>query len=101
MFSRFIDQEWHRLAETPDFAAFSMATAGVLVRHDPTCGEGVVAWVDDYHNRFGLLPAIWFADETGAVDMAAFNTYRVTRVVTASWNCSADDGGDDRVAPTE
>ena len=101
MFSRFIDEEWHRLAETAEYGAFCERTAGAPVRHDTTRGEGVVSWVDGYHARFGDLPAVWFADESGKVDAPAYNTYQATRIVRASWNCSADPGGDgDFTAPT-
>lgn len=99
MFSRFIDEEWHRLAEAPDYADFCEQTAGVVVCHDPACGEGVVTWLDGYHDRYGELPAVWFADEAGVVDTAAYESYRTTRAVSASWNCSASTGDPD-VAPT-
>jgi hypothetical protein len=101
MFSAFIDEEWHRLAESAQYGAFCESAAGVVVRHDPTCGAGVVTWVDGYHARFGELPAVWFADVSGVVDAAAYEEYRATRVVRASWNCSADGGGDsDFTVPT-
>jgi hypothetical protein len=71
------------------------------MRHDATSGEGVVTWVQDYHERYGMLPAAWFADESGGVDRAAFGAYLATRTVRASWNCTADTGGDgDFTAPT-
>jgi hypothetical protein len=94
MFSRFIDEEWHRLAETLEYIAFCERTAAGVVRHDPTCGEGVVTWVDSYHERHGPLPVVWFADEAGVVDTAAYDAYLATRTVRASWNCTADTGGD-------
>lgn len=95
MFSRFIDAEWHRLAQTIEYPRFCRDTAGTLVTHDPTCGEGTVSWLDLYHERFGPLPAAWFADETGQVDVDAFRAYRDSGTVVASWNCSADTGDGD------
>jgi hypothetical protein len=94
MFSRFIDEQWHRLAESSEYAEFCRASAGAPVVHDPTCGEGEVAWLDLYHDRFGPLPAVWFADEAGRIDRTAYESYRGSGTVHASWNCSADTGGD-------
>lgn len=92
MFSQFIDAEWHQFAKSADYARFCDQTAGRLITHDPTCGEGEVAWLGLYHERFGALPASWFADENGTVDAEAYATYLDTHTVRASWNCSATTG---------
>lgn len=95
MFSQFIDAEWHRLVETADYADFCDRAAGRLVTHDPADGEGEVAWLGLYHERFGVLPDAWFADEHGVVDTEAYASYRDTLTVRASWNCTATTGDPD------
>jgi hypothetical protein len=90
MFSTFIDKEWHRLAETADYDDFCRDAVGRVVAHLPICGEGEVAWLNDYHELWGALPPVWFADETGVVDSSSYGRYLDTRTVHASWNCSPD-----------
>lgn len=88
MFSKFIDAEWHRLAETADYSDFCRQSAGRPVAHAPINGEGEVTWIGMYHEQFGALPSAWFADETGAVDAEAYGEYLDTYTVRASWNCT-------------
>jgi hypothetical protein len=94
MFSAFIDAEWHRLAETPEYAEFCQQAVGGSVKHAPINGEGEITWLDLYHEKFGQLPAAWFADKNGIVDTAAFAQYLDTRTVRASWNCTPDTSAD-------
>ena len=63
MFSIFIDVQWHRLMQAPDYAEFCMRSVGQHVGHAPIDGEGEIRWVDMYHHQFGTLTAPWFADE--------------------------------------
>jgi hypothetical protein len=90
MFSILIDDEWHKLVADPDaYAAFCETTVGHHVAHVEGTDSGEVSWIADYHRQWGELPTIWFTDETGVVDQTAYDLYRRTRTVTASWNCSA------------
>jgi hypothetical protein len=97
MFSAFIDAEWHRLMETPDYPDFCMRSVGQHVGHAPSLdGEGEIPWIDVYHQLFGALPGAWFADETGVVDTDSMATYLDTQTVRASWNCSPTSGDPDK-----
>jgi hypothetical protein len=89
MFSAYIDAEWHRFASSDGYPAFCEQAAGRRVTHDGTCGEGAVAWVELYHQAYGALPAVWFADDDGVVDDGAYARYVDTRTVHGSWNCTA------------
>jgi hypothetical protein len=96
MFSKCIDAQWHRLAETADYSRFCMQAAGQPITHAPINGEGEVTWLPAYHERFGALTPAWFADEDGSVDSSAYGAYLDTQTVRASWNCQptgGDDGG--------
>lgn len=101
MFSGRIDAAWHRLAGDPDaHAAFARRHAGVPVAHRPGAGAGPVGWIEDYEAAYGPLPAVWFTDEAGRLDEAAYAAYRSGAGVRASWNCAPSGGdGDDDVAP--
>lgn len=90
MFSGAIDAEWHELADSPEFAAFSIEHAGAVARHVEGHGEGYVTWVSAYEESYGPLPELWFTDENGTVDEAALAAYRETGKVWASWNCGPD-----------
>ncbi|MFN2495097.1 MAG: hypothetical protein ABR608_04205 [Pseudonocardiaceae bacterium] len=102
MFSRCIDAEWHRMLAEPGYDQFCLDTIGRSVGHVREPGHGVVAWVASYHDRFGTLPAVWFADEHGSVDQDAYGRYQVGRTtgqaspVVTAWDCTPTTGdGDD------
>lgn len=101
MFSRCIDAEWHRMLAEPDYEEFCLGTVGRRVGHAKKPGHGEVCWVDTYHDRFGTLPAVWFADEDGNVDYGAYAHYRAglatgqpSPIVTA-WDCIPTTGDED------
>jgi hypothetical protein len=96
MFSTFIDAEWHRLMQTPDYPEFCMRSVGQYVGHAPIDGEGEIRWVGMYHHQFGALPAAWFADENGVVETGALVRYLDTQTVRASWNCQPTTGDPDK-----
>ena len=102
MFSRRIDAEWHRMLAKPGYAKFCLDTIGRRVGHAKGRGYGVVSWVDTYHDRFGTLPAVWFADDDGNVDWEAYARYQADRTagrpshVVTAWDCTPTTGdGDD------
>lgn len=106
MFSRYIDAVWHRAIGTPDYDAFCVTAVGHPVGHVEEPGRGVVSWVELYHERYGTLPAVWFADEHGTVDTDSYGRYLATRMpvpgappaapfVTA-WDCTPTTGDPDR-----
>ncbi|GIG55729.1 hypothetical protein Lfu02_01010 [Longispora fulva] len=103
MFSAFIDAEWHRLLGTGAYDGFCDQLVGHPVGHREDAGYGQITWVQRYHEQFGPLPAEWFADAAGTIDHSAYDAYRSTGAVTASWNCSpASDGdGDHHTEPTK
>ncbi len=98
MFSGAIDAEWHELAGTAEFAEFSIEHAGAVARHVEGRGEGYATWVTAYEEQYGPLPKLWFTNENGEVDEAAFAAYQETGKVWASWKCGPDftaDNGTD------
>lgn len=88
MFSKFIDAEWHRLMENADYTRFCMESVGHPVGHKEGPGYGVVSWIDLYHERFGTLPAAWFASAEGVVDMAAYESYMDNRSTSGAFKCA-------------
>jgi hypothetical protein len=84
MFSRFIGDVWCQLSETPGYEGFCLRYAGAPVRYDQPSQGGMTTWLDAYHDRFGVLPAIWFADERGQVDVVAYARYVDTRTIEPS-----------------
>ncbi|WP_372412082.1 hypothetical protein [Streptomyces luteireticuli] len=96
MFSGRIDAAWHRLNDDPQACAqFCTDHAGRQVTHVSTLGRGFVQWTSDYEARFGALPVIWFAAATGSINQAAYELYRSTGRVEASWNCGPGGGDGD------
>lgn len=101
MFSRCVDAEWHRMLAKPGYDEFCLDTVGRRVGHAEDLGYGVVAWVDTYHNWFGTLPPVWFADEHGNVDRDAYARYRAGRAagrpgpVVTAWDCTPTTGDGD------
>ena len=95
MFSAFIDAEWHQMMDNDPagYAEFCQTAVGHPVGHAPINGAGPIAWLDVYHERFGVLTPAWFADKHGVVDASAYDRYLDTREVSACWNCSPDTGG--------
>ena len=102
MFSRYIDEKWHRLIDNPDhYGTFCTQHAGAPVRHLRVVGEGPVGWVPLYERAYGQLPEVWFADADGVVDEGLLAAYRRTGTVVTGWDCcparpdheDADDGG--------
>jgi hypothetical protein len=101
MFSIFIDAQWHRLMQAPDYAEFCMRSVGQYVGHAPIDGQGEIRWVDMYDHQFGTLTAPWFADENGVVDAEALVRYLGTRTVRASWKCEPTTGDPDKRTRTK
>ncbi|MBD0712345.1 hypothetical protein BU197_29575 [Streptomyces sp. CBMA291] len=100
MFSRAVDAVWHRMLGTSEGVAFGVEHAGAVLGHRAVRGSGVVGWVGAYEEAYGPLPEVWFADERGVVDRAAFARYRETGTVVAEWDCvptTGDADGDDAV----
>ncbi|MBV6696255.1 hypothetical protein KV557_03820 [Kitasatospora aureofaciens] len=96
MFSGAIDAAWHRLAgDKAAHIAFTTAHAGFALTHVEDAGSGDVAWVAEYENAYGPLPMVWFTNESGVVDTAAWHRYRDAGQVWASWKCGPVGGGDD------
>lgn len=102
MFSGAIDAEWHRMLNTPEYAAFCIKHAGALIGHAECQAEGPISWVPAYEEMFGPLPELWFTDADGVVGTTVLARYRETGVVVAEWDCTpttGDGDGDDGVAP--
>ncbi|HEV3157138.1 MAG TPA: hypothetical protein VGZ00_07280 [Candidatus Baltobacteraceae bacterium] len=85
----FIDTVWHRtLADRTTFDAWTINLVDEKVEHVPNPGEGVLSWVPTYERLFGPLPQIWFANPQGIVDHLAYDRYRRTGNIYASWQCA-------------
>ncbi len=103
MFSRCVDAEWHRMLAEPGYDEFCLCTIGRRVGHVEDAGHGVVSWLDTYHDWFGTLAAVWFADGDGTVDRDAYARYQAGRtvagqsgLVVTAWDCTPTTGdGDD------
>ncbi|MCD9145913.1 hypothetical protein [Streptomyces albireticuli] len=96
MFSGRIDEAWHRLSDDRQaYAQFCTDNAGRQVTHVSTLGRGPIQWTSDYEARFGALPVIWFAATTGSINQAAYELYRSTGRIEASWNCGPGGGDGD------
>ncbi|MGW2491940.1 hypothetical protein ACWCV9_32605 [Streptomyces sp. NPDC001606] len=101
MFSPAVDAEWHRMLDTPDYAAFSAERAGTVLGHREAQGYGPIGWVAAYEEAYGPLHEIWFTDAEGVLDESALARYRETGTVVAEWDCSPTSGdGDDEAAPS-
>ncbi|WP_448330769.1 hypothetical protein [Streptomyces sp. DSM 41534] len=102
MFSARVDAAWHHLATDPaDLASFCHRFAGTPIGHAPVKGAGRVDWIDEYTDRFGALPAVWFADASGKIDAEILSRYERTGTVVTNWDCSpvpSGGEGDDEVA---
>ncbi|MGH8887303.1 MAG: hypothetical protein ACRDYX_19485 [Egibacteraceae bacterium] len=89
--SKAIDDVWHALLTERDaYERFSMAACGRVIAHRPNEGEGSVAWTREYESRFGMLDPIWFTDQSGVLDRAAYERYLDTGRFKASWDCSPE-----------
>ena len=88
MFSRFIDNEWHRLEKSSDeYSEFCSKRFGRFIEHRQSAGSGRIEWVDAYEQRFGNLSPLWFANDKGQVDFARYTSYEQTHKVIACWDC--------------
>lgn len=89
MFSPCIDAEWHALISDPVAYEKFCKDAGTSVwGHKAASGVSVIEWVPEYHDRWGDLPRLWFADATGRVDEGKYQEYFASKVVEASWDCT-------------
>jgi len=89
MFSGAIDAVWHDLLADREAYDRFLAEASIPERfgHEPGEGFGVIQWVNEYHEQFGRLDAIWFTDAKGQLDRATYDTYLTTKTVVVAWNC--------------
>ncbi|WP_137994122.1 hypothetical protein [Streptomyces vilmorinianum] len=99
MFSRAVDAEWHRMLGSPEYAAFCTDNAGAVLGHREMSGTGPIGWVAAYEEAYGPLPEIWFTDDKGVLDEAAFARYKETGTVVAEWDCGPTTGDGDDVVP--
>ncbi|MEC1600702.1 MULTISPECIES: hypothetical protein [Bacillus subtilis group] len=82
MFSKFIDEVWHDLIENSpeEYNALSTSACGMIVSHVAVANHGKpteeILWINEYENRFGKLPPIWFMDEEGNIDEDIYNEYK-------------------------
>lgn len=89
--SRAVDDVWHALlTDRGAYERFSMAACGRLIAHRPNQGEGAVAWTREHESRFGTLDPIWFTDQAGVLDRAAYEQYLGAGQFKASWDCSPE-----------
>lgn len=88
MFSPAIDVVWHGLVRNGGrYHAFCAASGIEPLGHIEAMGRGAVAWVDEYHERFGELPDIWFRDASGSLNDVLHGEYLKTGKVHACWDC--------------
>jgi hypothetical protein len=84
-----IDQAWHDLMVNPSaYADFTDSAVGSSVDHLENKGEGIIEWVDIYHEKFGALPAVWFVSPLEFFDSELYDRYQRTRVLEMSWDCA-------------
>ncbi|HKX33391.1 MAG TPA: hypothetical protein VJ302_37280 [Blastocatellia bacterium] len=89
-----VDKVWHDLLNRPDeYLAFCNEVLGErrAIGHGPIKGTGPVEWVADYEAIFGDLPSIWCFRANGEHDAQAYEQYRKTGILYASWDCSAQE----------
>ncbi|WP_344102173.1 hypothetical protein [Nocardiopsis rhodophaea] len=75
MFSAYIDAEWHRMLGTKEYRALCREAVGHRVCHVTAPGSGTPSWLNLYHERYGTLPSVWFADRNGTVDQELYGHY--------------------------
>ncbi|GAA3982022.1 hypothetical protein FOF52_03900 [Thermobifida alba] len=104
MFSAYIDAEWHRLLGSREYEALCLEAVGRLVGHRADAGQGTPSWLEVYHERYGNLPRVWFADAEGTVDEEMYKRYLATRVsgqraeqrpLIVSWDCTPTTNDED------
>ncbi|WP_156418537.1 hypothetical protein [Aureimonas sp. D3] len=83
MFSDYIDDVWHdMMADREAYDEFARTNWGQLVEHHEfEEGDAVYAeipWVKDYEQKFGKLPAVWFARSDGSIDTELQTEYQET-----------------------
>ncbi|MCY9784142.1 hypothetical protein KIK06_09575 [Nocardiopsis sp. EMB25] len=95
MFSAYIDAEWHRLLGTPEYETLCRQAVGHGVGHRPDAGSGTPSWIAAYHERFGRLPAVWFAAADGSVDTALRRDYLNGVPFVTAWDCTPTTNDED------
>ncbi|MBB6170064.1 hypothetical protein HNR23_000124 [Nocardiopsis mwathae] len=113
MFSAYIDAEWHRMLGTKEYRALYRDAVGHSVGHVSAPGSGTPSWLGLYHERYGTLPCVWFADKNGAVDRELYGRYLRNRggrlhsddapaevPLIVTWDCqpTTNDGDDFQTA---
>jgi hypothetical protein len=102
MFSRAIDAVWHDMAkDSTAYERFSLDACGVVVAHDPAYGIGNVRWVAAYEEAHGKFPPIWFTDENGVLDAAAYSDYLQHGVIRTCWMCTPTHSCHSQPPPSE
>ena len=88
-----VDEVWHDLLNRPDeYLTFcnEVLGQGQTIGHLAIKGAGPVEWVSDYEETFGKLPSIWVLRTDDEQDAQAYERYRETGVLYASWDCTPD-----------
>lgn len=107
MFSAYIDAEWHRLLGSAEYEELCRTAVGRPVGHRADVGRGTPSWLESYHERYGVLPAVWFADADGVVDRELHLRYlaawgapagRAPELIVA-WDCTPTTNDDDYRPP--
>jgi hypothetical protein len=91
--STFVDNVWHELHQNERaYNEFCHKHAGSYIEHLEDEGQGTVQWVNEYEERYGSLPSVWFMNEKGEIDNQAYNQYLKTGIwERASWRCRPKD----------
>jgi hypothetical protein len=99
MFSACIDHAWHALLEDKErYESFCRSECGTVLGHlsSEECESKKIfslAWTKAYEEEYGPLPAVWFADKAGVIDAEAYERFRSTGELLASWSCTPSSGG--------
>ncbi len=90
-----VDSYWHALSETSECDELTRSLTGAEFDHindydlfPESRGEGVIKWASTYERLFGALNRVWFTDENGNLNEAAYSRYMNGEVPKASWVCN-------------
>lgn len=83
-----VDTAWHRLLEQPEqYKLFCHNMVGRDILHEPAKGEGEIQWTETYEKLYGPLPATWFRNTKGILNISQRQKYLETGIFYAAWDC--------------
>lgn len=83
-----VDSAWHSLQlDSSEYIRFCAESAGTYVEHVQGSGCTEMLWVTRYEAEYGPLDELWFTDENGELNKAAYDEYVRSGKMIASWDC--------------